>query len=98
MDLYCQHCGEPWEFLYITDEMTDLERRVFKCGRGCPSCYVLDDGATHPVEGHHIKEVVKRPFRSELQAALREVLGGDTDGLAAEMEDAEYMLGSEFWE
>ena len=98
MDLYCQHCGEPWEYYYVYHEMTDMERRVFNSGRGCPCCYKLDDDATHPVQGHDIKEVAKKPFRSELQAALREVLGSDTDGLAAEMEDAEYLLGSEFWE
>lgn len=30
-------------------------------------------------------------------AAMHEVLGDDLDGLAAELEDAEAMLGKEFW-
>lgn len=84
MDLYCPRCGEPWEHYYVHHEMTPLERVHFFNGAGCPSCYG--------------KTVEKRPFRAELAAALGSVLGGDTDGLAAEMEDAEFLLGSEFWE
>ena len=44
------------------------------------------------------KKLAKRPFRVQIAAALHDVLGDDLDGLAAEMEDAEYMLGAEFWE
>jgi hypothetical protein len=29
---------------------------------------------------------------------LHGLLGDDVDGLAAELEDAEFMLGSDFWE
>lgn len=29
---------------------------------------------------------------------MHEVLGDDLDGLAAELEDAEYLLGEKFWE
>jgi len=64
--------------------MTPLERVQFLKGECCPSC--------------HGKEVKRRPFRAELASALGEILGDDTDGLAAEMEDAEYLLGDEFWE
>ena len=39
----------------------------------------------------------KRPFRSQLMTAMRDVLGDDIDGIAAEMEDAEDVLGEEFW-
>lgn len=97
MDLYCQHCGEPWEAYYVWHDMTDVEKRLFKSGKGCPSCYKLDEGAEHPAQGHYVKEVKERPFRSELQSALRDILGSDEDGLAAEMEDAELMFGEEFW-
>ena len=96
MDLYCQYCGEPCDFLSVTDDLTHMEQRVFNSGRGCPSCYQLDDGALHPVQGHHTKIVEKTPFRATLQAELRGILGSDTDGLAAMMEDAE-MSESEFW-
>ncbi len=98
MDLYCQYCGEPYEHYYVHHEMTEVERRTFLCGKGCPSCYKLDEGATHPSQGQRTKVVEKKPFRSEIASALSEVLGSDTDGLAAEMEDAEYLLGSKFWE
>ena len=84
MDLYCSRCGEPWEVYYVTDEMTPEERDDFHAGRGCPSC-----------KG---KEVEERPFRAKLTGAMRDILGDDIDGIAAEMEDAEFMLGSTFWE
>ena len=85
MDLYCKRCGEPWEFYGVFHgDMTDEEKDRFLSGKGCPSCYG--------------KEVGNRPFRAELTAALHEVLGDDIDGLASELEDAEYMLGEKFWE
>ena len=39
------------------------------------------------------KTIEKRPLRAEIAATL----GDDIDGLAAEMEDAEFLLGKEFW-
>ncbi len=84
MDLYYPRCGEPWDMDYVLHEMDVIERADFKAGRGCPSC-----------KG---KEVKKRPFRAEIAAALSDALGDDIDGLATEMEDAEAMLGSKFWE
>jgi len=83
-DVYCQRCGEPWELYYIEHEMTPEERDNFWEGIGCPSCIG--------------KEVEKRPFRAELASAMRDVLGDDIDGIAAEMEDAEFAFGEKFWE
>ena len=85
MDVYCKRCGEPWD-VYGVDhgDMTEDERRRFWSGEGCPSCYG--------------KPVKNRPFRAELTTALHEALGDDTDGLAAELEDAEFLLGEEFWD
>lgn len=85
MDVYCQRCGEPWD-LYGVDhgDMTDEDRRLFWAGQGCPSCFG--------------KPVEKRPFRAELTSALHDVLGNDIDGLAAELDDAAFLLGKEFWE
>lgn len=84
-DVYCKRCGEPWEFLYVQHDMTEEERERFWSGEGCPACY----GKPAPE---------KKPFRAQLASAFHDVLGDDLDGLAAEMEDAEYLLGKEFWE
>jgi hypothetical protein len=84
MDVYCPRCGEPFELYYIQHEITPEERRAFWAGEGCQSC-----------KG---KQVKKKPFRAQISAAFRELLGDDVDGIAAEMEDAEVMLGQGFWE
>ncbi|MBI2851970.1 MAG: hypothetical protein HYX84_02535 [Chloroflexi bacterium] len=83
MDLYCRRCGEPWDIYYVEQEMDPLERVHFKDGEGCPACYG--------------KPIEKRPFRAELAAAFQDVLGDDTDGIAVEMEDAEALMGEDFW-
>jgi len=74
MDVYCPRCGEPWELDYVNHEMTPEERRSFWAGDGCPACA----GKPAPEE---------KPLRAEATAALRDVLGDDTDGIAAELED-----------
>ena len=84
MDVYCKRCGEPFDLYGVNnDDMTPIERSRFWSGEGCPCCI-----------GRPAPE--KRPFRSELQEALEDILGDDHDGLAAEMEDAEAMFGDEF--
>ena len=84
MDVYCKRCGEPWDLYGVQHgDMTEEERDRFWKGEGCPSCFG--------------KTIEKRPFRSELTAAFHEVLGDDVDALAAGLEDAEFMLGEEFW-
>ena len=85
MDLYCQRCGEPWDFHGVQHgDMTPEERDRFLRGEDCPAC--------------HGKTVEKRPFRAELASALSDMLGDDVDGLASEMEDAEAIMGGQFWE
>ena len=79
MDLLCQRCGEPYEIFYITDEMTEEERRDFHAGTGCPSCCNKPDADLHLSPRQ--QEAV------EIQMVMRDVLGSDIDGLAAEMED-----------
>jgi len=79
MDLLCQRCGEPYEIFYITDEMTEEERKDFHAGRGCPCCRQTPDENIHL--SHRQKEAV------EAQSVMRSVLGDDIDALAAEMED-----------
>lgn len=47
---------------------------------------------------HRLRRRLKaRPFRAMVMESLHEVLGDDLDGLAAELEDAEYSMGAEFW-
>ncbi len=85
MDVYCKRCGEPWDLYGVEHgDLTDDERIRFWKGLGCPSCFG--------------KAVERRPFRAEATAVLHEVLGDDLDGLAAELEDAEFMLGKDFWD
>jgi hypothetical protein len=85
MDIYCQRCGEPWDAYGARHgDMTPEEKERFFKGEDCPAC--------------HGKEVKKRPFRAQATAVLSDLLGDDIDGLAAELEDAEYLLGSSFWE
>jgi hypothetical protein len=59
-------------------------REMFKLGKGCDCC-----------EG---KKQEKKPFRSELSCVALDLMGDDIDGVASMMADAEYMMGSEFWE
>lgn len=78
MDLYCQVCAEPWEHYYIHHEMDHEgpgDSKRFLSGVGCPSCRW---GANRPAE---------TPIRAMAAGALSELLGDDTDGIAAMMED-----------
>jgi len=85
MDIYCQRCGEPWDAYGARHgDMDAYEYRHFVAGEGCPCCFG--------------KEVEKRPFRAQVMSAMHDLLGDDIDGIAAEMEDAEALLGSKFWD
>ena len=84
MDLYCQRCGEPFDIFSLQEDMTEEEAQNFRSGEGCPCCFG--------------QEVERQPFRAQLAAALADILGDDIDGLAAEMDDAEHVLGGKFWE
>ena len=84
MDIYCTWCGEPFDRLSLTDDFTEDERKDFLGGAGCPCCKGKPE---------HQKET----FRGELQAELQLLLGDDLDGIASELDDAEYLLGQDFW-
>jgi hypothetical protein len=112
VDLYCQRCGEPWDFYGVYNgDMTPEEKDDFLKGKGCLACkgkQICTEKAAckdceHSAEDSSdcftcVKMLIKRPFRAQLASALANILGEDTDGIAAEMEDAEYLLGKEFWE
>ena len=82
-DIYCPRCGEPWDVDSVQHAFTPEERERFWSGQGCPCCF-----------GEEVKE---RPFRAEAMSVIADVLGDDIDGMAAEMEDLEYLLGPDFW-
>ena len=110
MDVYCKRCGEPWDLYGVQHEFTPEERDHFWKGEGCPSCCGMQpcdrveecedcpyyDGIS--CTDGKMKALAKRPSRAELTGMLHEALGEDLDGLAAELEDAEFLLGKEFWE
>lgn len=116
MDLYCQRCGEPWDFWSAKAEkdggdMSEEEAQRFKAGIDCPACHGkeectlklqckdCEDSAENSAGIFTcMKMRFKRPFRATLASALTDILGDDIDGIAAEMEDAEWMLGVDFWQ
>jgi hypothetical protein len=86
MDVYCLKCGEPYDVISVTDMTyrSDGGTRIqFYAGEGCPSC---DWGKKAPNEP---------PFRSELMQAGLDILGDDVDGLAATLEDYDFLFGLE---
>lgn len=48
----------------------------------CPACI-----------GTKVKLTEKQEFRSEVESAMADVLGDDIDGMMAEMEDLDFLLG-----
>jgi hypothetical protein len=73
MDLYCQHCGEPWDA--CLDDLDRDEQRLFRRGQGCPAC---DFGAKPPTN----------PAAARMTRLLAELCGSDTDFLASALDDA----------
>jgi hypothetical protein len=88
MDIYCEKCAEPWDYLGVDEgDMTCTEAGRFHAGEGCPACKF---GA----EARELSKTEQRKIAA--QKMLRDVLGDDTDGLVAEMEDFEFMTGGAF--
>lgn len=79
MDIFCQHCDEPWEVCYVGHDMDidgqkgDAER--FKKGEGCPTC---EWGTKGPATNS---------MRSMAMDALSDLLGDDIDGIASMLDD-----------
>ena len=80
MDLLCQRCGEPWDYLYIRHDEGPETWNRFRQGKGCPYC---EDQPEENFKGR----AEDTAFARQAQAALGDVLGDDYDGLAAMMED-----------
>ena len=83
MDIYCPVCSEPLDVLELhtftgsTAANFEDARRIF-VSDGCGTLY-----------GKPCVE--NRTLRSEVTLALADVLGDDVDGIAAMLEDAEYL-------
>jgi type II secretory ATPase GspE/PulE/Tfp pilus assembly ATPase PilB-like protein len=37
-DVVCGECGEPWEYYYLTHELTEDEKEDVLRGNGCQAC------------------------------------------------------------
>ena len=83
MDIKCPICGEPWDMdelhELIPDECEDYHKAVslFR-NKGCEAF-----GCSHN----------KTPDKqsANLSSMLMDVLGDDVDGIASELDDAEYL-------
>lgn len=84
MDIRCPICGEPWEMdelhELIPDECEDYHKAVslFK-NKGCEAF-----GCSH-------NETTKGKYAAKLSGMLFDVLGDDVDGIASELDDAEFL-------
>jgi hypothetical protein len=81
MDIYCQHCGEPYDACYVGSDMdheTPNGKAKFLNGEGCPCC---DWGQGEAEDS----------LKTDAMALMADMLGGDIDGMASIMDDFEYM-------
>ena len=79
MALYCKRCGAAYDQDHVSFEMLPVERVRFWDGDGCPTCFG--------------KAVEARPLRAEAMGVMHDLLGNDTDGIAAMMEDFDFLEG-----
>lgn len=63
----------------------------------CPEAGLTEHGFLLRCRVDKTKKLTRRPFRAQLASALHEVLGGDIDGIAAELQGAEWLMGKDFW-
>ena len=88
MDIYCTNCGEPWEldngrYSTVIGGLGNWEPAYEKAKRGaCPSC-----------DGDPAKAGRSGSMQAMASKALVDILGDDNDGIAAMLEDYEYMGG-----
>jgi hypothetical protein len=87
MDINCRHCGEPWDIYSLHDVWDDKtgKRLAYKTASsrfrkyGCPA-----------MEGHQrpcSHGPIASPETLDAIGTLTDLLGEDTDGLAAMLED-----------
>lgn len=86
MDIYCTRCGEPWDMDTLWDiaednDITYDEAHKLFLKQGC---LAIDDTIKCNVQNKQI---------SSMYAVLADLMGDDVDGIAATLEDFEYMHG-----
>lgn len=97
MDIYCPRCGEPFEIDSLGDSVGETivlpgnpggaEVRIDSVKKAADifykyGCGVLTNGVACKRD---------KSMRTEFSSALRDLLGDDIDGIASELEDAEYL-------
>lgn len=82
MDVYCPKCGEPWDTYEFHDPWEpmsyDEARKLFRS----QGCGVVFNGT--PCQG-------EPGMRGKASGMLMDLLGDDTDGVAALLDDFEYV-------
>ena len=88
MDLYCTSCGEPWDndtFHDVAEETDSTYEKVMREFR-VKGCAVIPGQSCVPTPATNTDRTFGlRP--QDASAALFDMLGDDTDGIAAMMED-----------
>jgi len=75
MDIRCTTCGEPWDVFTLADEGVSPKRFA---AEGCKAFGSRHGGA---IDDEKLMLITEMTY----------LLGDDVDGLAAELEDAEYL-------
>ena len=86
MDIYCTHCGEPWEMDTIHDlEGTSYKEKVAQFSKyGCGAF----DNPQYRCQHANID-----PLRSMAMEAALDICGDDLDGAASFVDDINYLYG-----
>lgn len=100
-DVYCVRCGEPWDMDTLHEEIeyrypdrpwedeSNYEEYFSKINRefhekGCQAITSYEVGPCLPASE-------SQKMRGSISSMLYEMLGDDIDGIAASLEDAEYL-------
>ncbi|MHC4752304.1 MAG: hypothetical protein ACYTFW_20820 [Planctomycetota bacterium] len=108
-DIICPNCKEPWEWWFLKEDLiweTKLDEHVCENWDGTLTDEIRAIFKELGWEfGENISHIIrceacpqgktKVTLRSELAAAMSDLLGDDIDGFISEMEDAEYMFGDQ---
>jgi hypothetical protein len=103
MEIYCPKCGEPWDIDSLHD-VEDPDYAKVDEFRGTQHFLTFTE-AYHLFRSKGCGEVFgtrceppvdeESKFRSHLSAELMSLYGDDVDGVAADLEDFEYLYGKE---